>query len=89
MADSAEFKAIAEKIRNLDKTPTNDEFAELYSLYKQATSGDCDRSKPAGVDLKEKAKYDAWISRKGMSKEEAAKKYIELGQKAIDKYGVK
>ena len=24
-----------------------------------------------------------------MSKEEAAKKYIELGQKAIDKYGVK
>ena len=40
-----EFKAVAEKIRNLAKTPTNDEYAEMYSLYKQATSGDCDRSK--------------------------------------------
>jgi acyl-CoA-binding protein len=40
-----EFKAAAEKVRNLDKTPSNDEFAEMYSLFKQASCGDCDKGK--------------------------------------------
>lgn len=37
-------------------------------------------------DLKGKYKWDNWNSRKGMSKEEAEKEYIELAQKLLEKY---
>ena len=40
-----EFKKAAADIRNLDKTPSNEDYAKMYGLYKQATSGDCDRGK--------------------------------------------
>ena len=38
-----EFKKAAADIRNLDKTPSNEDYAKMYGLYKQATAGDCDR----------------------------------------------
>jgi len=89
MADSAEFKQVADQVRNLAKRPTDAEFADMYSLYKQATVGDCNISRPGVTDPMGQAKYDAWNGRKGMSKDEAAKKYIEEGNAAIKKYGVK
>jgi len=89
MADSAEFKKVAEGVRNLAKTPTDAEFAEMYSLYKQATVGDCNITRPGITDPKGQAKYDAWNTKKGMSKDAAAKKYIEVGNAAMKKYGVK
>jgi len=89
MADSAEFKQVADSVRNLAKTPTNDEFAELYSLYKQATVGDCNVSRPGITDPMGQAKYDAWNAKKGMSQADAAKQYIDTGNVAIKKYGVK
>lgn len=89
MADSAEFKTAAEQVRNLKKTPSNDDYAKLYSLFKQATCGDCDKSKPSAVNLLETGKYDAWLSRKGMSKADAAKQYIDGAKEAVAKYGQK
>ena len=39
---------------------------ELYSLYKQSTVGDNTTEKPPGtLDVKGKAKFNAWKSRKG------------------------
>lgn len=40
------------------------------------------------LDLKGKAKWDAWASKKGMSKEEAQQKYIEKVEELIASIGL-
>ena len=50
----------------------------MYSLFKQVTVGDCNTARPGMFDPKGRAKWDAWEARKGMSKEDAEKAYIEL-----------
>lgn len=67
------------------KNMTNDEILEFYSLYKQYKEGDCNKSKPSLFHPKERAKWSAWQKRKGLSKEEAAQKYIELSSKFLNK----
>jgi diazepam-binding inhibitor (GABA receptor modulating acyl-CoA-binding protein) len=56
----------------------NDTLLELYALYKQATSGDVNGSRPGMLDVKGRAKYDAWAKRKGMTKDAAMQAYIDL-----------
>merc|ERR1711976_934115 len=84
---SEAFKKAAADVRNLKATPSNDDYAKMYSLYKQATCGDCDRDKPSMTSPIERAKYDAWMSRKGMSKEEATAQYIKEAEAAVKQYG--
>ena len=55
----------------------------------QVTVGDCNTDRPGMFDMKGKAKWDNWNSRKGTSKEDAAKKYIELVEGLVKKYGLK
>lgn len=40
-AFSQEFNKAAEDVKNLNSTPSDNDLLELYSLYKQATVGDC------------------------------------------------
>lgn len=54
----------------------NDVLLELYALYKQATAGDVAGSRPGMLDVKGRAKYDAWAARKGMTKDGAMQAYI-------------
>ncbi|MFN8671712.1 MAG: acyl-CoA-binding protein [Candidatus Sericytochromatia bacterium] len=65
---------------NSKKLPSqsNDNLLKLYALYKQATEGDVSGSKPSMFDFKGVAKYDAWEAKKGLSKEDAMKEYIDL-----------
>jgi acyl-CoA-binding protein len=56
----------------------NDVMLELYALYKQATAGDVSGSRPGMMDLKGRAKYDAWAKRKGMTKDAAMQAYIAV-----------
>jgi diazepam-binding inhibitor (GABA receptor modulator, acyl-CoA-binding protein) len=56
----------------------NDAMLELYALYKQATAGDVSGSRPGMLDLRGRAKYDAWAKRKGMAKPAAMEAYIAL-----------
>lgn len=68
-----------EESKNLSEKPSNETLLKLYSLYKQATEGDCIKEPPTNMfDFVAKAKYDAWISLKGLSKDEASKQYISL-----------
>ena len=60
---------------------------ELYALFKQATLGDCDTARPGMMDFKGKAKWDAWKSREGMSKEDAMTAYVALVASLKEKYG--
>ncbi|KAM0789113.1 hypothetical protein ACM66B_003168 [Microbotryomycetes sp. NB124-2] len=48
----------------------------LYSMYKQATEGDIQSSRPGLLDVLGRAKWDAWNKRKGMSPEEAERMYV-------------
>lgn len=44
---------------------SNEEKLALYSLYKQATVGDVNTTRPGMFDMQGKAKWDAWESKKG------------------------
>ncbi|CAG0919835.1 unnamed protein product [Notodromas monacha] len=79
--DSSELKAsfdkAAEDVKNLDKRPSDDDLKTIYGLFKQATVGDCNTSKPGLLDFKGKAKWESWNALKGLSAEEAMTKYVE------------
>jgi diazepam-binding inhibitor (GABA receptor modulating acyl-CoA-binding protein) len=78
MATHDEFEAAAQRAQQLPTKPSNTVLLELYSLYKQATEGDVTGSRPGGFDFKGIAKYDAWASLTGKSKEAARREYVEL-----------
>uniref|UniRef100_A0A670I6E0 Acyl-CoA-binding protein n=1 Tax=Podarcis muralis TaxID=64176 RepID=A0A670I6E0_PODMU len=68
------FEKAAEEIKKLKTQPTDQEMLDIYSCYKQATAGDIN------------AKWDAWNSLKGMSKEDAMKSYIKkVEEKVLEK----
>ena len=75
---AATFEAAQKRAKELTKTPSNDELLELYAFYKQATSGDVSGSRPGMLDLKGRAKFDAWGKKKGTSKDDAMAKYAAL-----------
>ena len=56
----------------------NDVMLDLYALYKQATTGNVSGDRPGMLDVKGRAKYDAWAKRKGMTKDAAMQAYIDL-----------
>jgi acyl-CoA-binding protein len=55
-----------------------DTMLELYALYKQATGGDCTGARPGMLDLRGRAKHDAWAHRAGMSRDAAMEAYVAL-----------
>jgi carboxylesterase len=83
----AEFDAAAAASKTLRKAPDNDTLLALYSLYKQASVGDASGERPGALDMVNRAKYDAWMSRKGTSREDAMRAYIELVQKLKSEEG--
>ena len=50
---------------------------KLYGLYKQSTIGDVTGERPGMLEMRARAKFDAWASRRGMNVEEAQEEYIE------------
>ena len=55
----------------------NEKF-NFYKYYKQATIGDININKSGMFEFEKKMKYDAWLSVKGMSRENAYQNYINL-----------
>ncbi|KAG0086061.1 Acyl-CoA-binding domain-containing protein 1 [Podila epicladia] len=79
---SAEFDAAAAKAKSFTVSPSNDDLLQLYALFKQATVGDNDTSRPTGfTDFKGKAKWDAWKEKSGLASADAEKQYIALVEK--------
>ena len=56
----------------------NDVMLDLYALYKQATTDNATGDRPGMLDLRGRAKYDAWAKHEGMSKDAAMEAYISL-----------
>ena len=62
---------------------SNDKMLDLYALYKQATSGDVNGSRPGMLDVRGRAKFDAWAKKKGMTKDAAMQAYVDLVAKLV------
>lgn len=87
MALTDDFAGAQARVKALSKTPAPDELLELYALYKQATAGDATGERPGMLDFKGRAKYDAWVSRRGLSKEDAMGAYGAVVERLVAKYG--
>jgi acyl-CoA-binding protein len=75
---AAKFEDAQKRAKELKKTPSNDDLLQLYAFYKQSTAGDVSGSRPGMLDMKGRAKFDAWTKTKGMSKDDAMTKYVAL-----------
>ena len=72
------FEKAQQEVKTLTKRPSDQQFLDLYSLFKQATEGDNNSSKPGMFDIKGQFKWSAWKDKSGMSKEVAMQKYVDL-----------
>ena len=66
-----QFQDALERVKAI-ASPTPQILLNLYGLFKQSTKGDVTGSRPGMLDMKGRAKYDAWESRKGMSQEDSS-----------------
>ncbi len=76
MAD--DFEKAQADVKTLSKAPDSGTLLQLYSLYKQGTSGDVTGKRPGMLDVRGRAKYDAWTAKKGLSQDEAKTQYVAL-----------
>jgi len=72
------FEEASAAVKKLKEDPGNDVKLQLYALYKQGSEGDVAGKRPGFTDMIGRAKYDAWAKTKGMTKDEAMKKYVAL-----------
>jgi diazepam-binding inhibitor (GABA receptor modulator, acyl-CoA-binding protein) len=86
MALSDDFAAAQARVKQLSKTPDASELLELYALFKQGTVGDVQGERPGMLDFKGRAKYDAWATKKGGSKDASMQSYVALVEKLAGKY---
>jgi diazepam-binding inhibitor (GABA receptor modulating acyl-CoA-binding protein) len=79
MADlPAAFELAVANSKDLSERPDNATLLKVYALYKQATTGDNAETKPGFGDMIGRAKWDAWSSLKGVSKDQAMQQYVDL-----------
>jgi acyl-CoA-binding protein len=74
----SQFAAAAEQVKQLPERPDNDALLTLYALYKQGSEGDVSGRRPSAISFVDRAKYDAWAERAGMSQDEAKQAYVDL-----------
>lgn len=83
MALADDFASAQQQVKTLTRRPSNETLLELYGLYKQASEGDCAGKRPGLLDLKGRAKFDAWASRKGLSRDAAMTQYVALVKRLL------
>ncbi|XP_015515403.1 acyl-CoA-binding protein homolog [Neodiprion pinetum] len=86
MSLDEKFQSAAAAVKTLTKRPTDEELLELYAFFKQAIEGDNKTPKPGMLDLKGKAKWNAWDSKRGTSQDAAKEAYIKFVDTLLTKY---
>ncbi|XP_015593073.1 acyl-CoA-binding protein homolog [Cephus cinctus] len=76
MSLDEKFNQAAEEVKQLVTQPSDADLLEVYALFKQATVGDNNTTRPGMLDFKGKAKWDAWEGKKGLSQDAAKEQYI-------------
>ena len=75
---NAATRAAAAASKTLLKAADDETLLALYSLFKQASLGDIVGERPGVLDMVNRAKFDAWSGRKGMTRDDAMKAYVDL-----------
>lgn len=75
-ASEEEFKQAKERLNSLQNDPGNEAKLKLYALFKQASVGKVNISRPGMMDFVGRAKWDAWDTLGDMSQEEARSGYV-------------
>lgn len=78
MSLQSQFDQAVADSKNLPERPDNMTLLKIYALFKQASAGDVDGKRPGFTDMVGRAKYDAWDTLKGTSKDDAMQQYIDL-----------
>jgi diazepam-binding inhibitor (GABA receptor modulator, acyl-CoA-binding protein) len=81
MTLTEQFEDAQKRVKALPQSPDTSTLLELYALFKQGTAGDVSGSRPGMLDIKGRAKYDAWAGHKGKSKDAAMTAYVALVDK--------
>ncbi|MEZ4271442.1 MAG: acyl-CoA-binding protein [Myxococcota bacterium] len=63
-ASEEEFQEAQMRVKSLTAAPGTEHLLQLYGWYKQATVGDVSGKRPSMLDMKGRAKYDAWAKGK-------------------------
>ncbi|KAE8223097.1 hypothetical protein CF319_g3814 [Tilletia indica] len=87
---SAQFDKAVSLVQGMPKDgpvqPNQSEQLVFYGLYKQATIGDVNTSRPGMLDFTGKAKWDAWKSQEGKSADEAKAEYVKALSDMLEKH---
>ena len=75
------FDSACEKAKTLASKMSDADKLTLYSLFKQATAGDCTTPEPGFLDPVGRAKWAAWKERTGLPKGMAKKVYADVVKK--------
>ncbi len=84
MSLKEKFEAAVAESKILPERPDNATMLQLYALYKQATTGDVEGTRPGFTDMIARAKFDAWEGFKGTASEAAMQQYIDLVEELKD-----
>eukprot|EP00512_Aurantiochytrium_limacinum_P013026 CAMPEP_0171567684 /NCGR_PEP_ID=MMETSP0961-20121227/1305_1 /TAXON_ID=87120 /ORGANISM="Aurantiochytrium limacinum, Strain ATCCMYA-1381" /LENGTH=431 /DNA_ID=CAMNT_0012121649 /DNA_START=370 /DNA_END=1666 /DNA_ORIENTATION=+ len=78
---SVVFQSAVEHVRKAKSMKSSDsDKLQFYSLFKQATEGDCRSPAPSRFSVVQYAKWKAWHDLRGMSKIRAMQTYVALVQ---------
>lgn len=80
-----QFTDAQARVKTLTQAPSTSDLLELYALYKQGSSGDVDGKRPGMLDIKGRAKWDAWATKKGQTREQAMTSYVALVDRLVGK----
>ncbi|XP_054808847.1 acyl-CoA-binding protein-like isoform X1 [Prosopis cineraria] len=83
-----EFEKYAAKAKTLPESTSNENKLILYGLYKRATVGPINTSRPGMLNMKDRAKWDAWKAVEGTSKDEAKSDYITKVKQLMEEAGI-
>jgi len=77
------FEEAQRRVKTLTRRPSNEDLLTLYSLFKQGQVGDVQGKRPGMLDVKGRAKHDAWAARKGMSRDKAMEEYVAVVDRLV------
>lgn len=79
-----QFDAAVVASKELPERPDNMTLLKLYGLFKQATEGDVEGTRPGYSDMVARAKWDAWSELKAVPKDDAMRQYVDLVEELKD-----
>lgn len=79
------FEEALARVKTLSRAPDAATLLRLYALFKQATEADAVSERPGALDLRARAKFDAWSALAGVSAEQAKADYASLVAELLEK----